>query len=259
VYDGDFSPNVRPVPALRARLLTAQGDLGGALGWARQQGISAEDDLSYLRECEHITLARILLAEHGAQHTAERSEDRFLELSRLLERLLAAAEEGGRAGSVIEILVLQAIAHRAGGDVAGAVATLERALTMAEPEGYARVFVGEGPPMTSLLLRVAKGRDGWAYVRHLLDAATSDGGSTPGTQPVAPTRQGLVEPLSDRELDVLRLLGSELDGPAIARELTVSLNTLRTHTKHIYAKLGVTSRRAAVRQAAELNLLSHTR
>jgi LuxR family maltose regulon positive regulatory protein len=200
-------------------------------------------------------LARVLLGRYAA----ERSDAVLRETSRLLERLLAAAEAGGRTGSVVEILVLQALARRAGGDVAGASATLERALTLAEPEGYVRVFAGEGPPMTSLLTRVAKRREGWAYVRRLLDAATPDGGSTPGAQPVAPTRQGLVEPLSDREIDVLRLLGSDLDGPAIARELTVSLNTLRTHTKHIYAKLGVNSRRAAVRQAAELNLLSPTR
>jgi LuxR family maltose regulon positive regulatory protein len=128
------------------------------------------------------------------------------------------------------------------------VAALERALTLAEPEGYVRVFAGEGPPMASLLRNVARQRTTWGYVRRLLSA----GGTSPASQ-------RLVEPLSERELEVLRLLGSDLDGPDIARELTVSLNTLRTHTKSIYAKLGVNSRRAAVRQAAELNLLSRTR
>jgi LuxR family transcriptional regulator, maltose regulon positive regulatory protein len=102
--------------------------------------------------------------------------------------------------------------------------------------------------MASLLRRVAKQQTGWDYVRRLL----SVGGTTPA-------RQRLVEPLSECELEVLRLLGSDLDGPDIARELTVSLNTLRTHTKSIYAKLGVNSRRAAVRQAAELDLLSRAR
>jgi LuxR family transcriptional regulator, maltose regulon positive regulatory protein len=114
------------------------------------------------------------------------------------------------------------------------------------------VFVGEGPPMASLLRRVAKQRPAWDYVRRLLDAGSHAGGTTP-------VGQRLVEPLSERELDVLRLLGSDLDGPDIARELTVSLNTMRTHTKNIYAKLGVNNRRAAVRRAAELNLLSRTR
>ena len=145
--------------------------------------------------------------------------------------------------------MLQALAHQARGDVPAASAALERALPLAEPEGYVRVFVGEGPPMTSLLRRVAKQRSTWGYVRRLLDAGSRVGGTTP-------VGQRLVEPLSERELDVLRLLGSDLDGPDIARELSVSLNTMRTHTKNIYAKLGVNNRRAAVHRAAELNLLS---
>ncbi len=108
LYVGDFFPNVRPVPALKARAWVAQGSLGEALGWAREQGLSADDDLSYLREFEHITLARMLLAR-SAQ---ERAEHSVHEATRLLERLLLAAEEGGRTGRVIEILVLQALAHQ---------------------------------------------------------------------------------------------------------------------------------------------------
>jgi LuxR family transcriptional regulator, maltose regulon positive regulatory protein len=254
VYMGDFSPNVRPIPALRARVLAAQGRVGEAFAWAREQGLSAEDDLSYLREFEHITLARALVALSRAQ----RAKPPIHDAARLLQRLLQAAEAGERTGSVIEILVLQALTHHACGEVPGALAALERALTLAEPEGYVRMFVGEGAPMASLLRRVAKQRTGWDYVRRLLNAGSHAGGSTP-VGPTALARQRLVEPLSERELDVLRLLGSDLDGPDIARELTVSLNTLRTHTKNIYAKLGVNSRRAAVRRAVELNLLSRTR
>ena len=125
-------------------------------------------------------------------------------------------------------------------------------MTLAEPEGYVRVFADEGPPMTSLLRATAKQGTRRDYVRRLLAAAS-------GIEHAGPTEQALIEPLSERELDVLRLLGSELDGPAIARELMVSLNTMRTHTKNIYAKLAVTNRRAAVRRAAELSLLSRTR
>jgi LuxR family maltose regulon positive regulatory protein len=105
--------------------------------------------------------------------------------------------------------------------------------------------------MASLLRAAAKQGISLRYVRRLL-AAVNESVKTPG-------KPGPIEPLSDRELEVLRLLGSDLDGPDIARELTVSLNTLRTPTKSIYAKLGVNSRRAAVRQAAELNLLSRSR
>ena len=246
LYVGDFFPNVRPVPALKARVWIAQGRLGEALGWAREQGLSVDDDLSYLREFEHITLARMLLA----RHQDERAEHSLHEATRLLERLLLAAEEGGRTGRVIEILVLQALAHQRLGDIPAALACLERAVTLAEPEGYVRVFADEGPPMASLLRAAAKQGTAGNYVRRLLAAVGETGHDSP-------VKQALIEPLSERELDVLRLLGTELDGPAIARELMVSLNTVRTHTKHIYAKLAVTSRRAAVRRAAELDLLAN--
>jgi LuxR family transcriptional regulator, maltose regulon positive regulatory protein len=254
VYMGDFSPNVRPVPALRARVLATHGRVGDALAWAREQGLSADDEPSYLRELEHLTLARVLLAQARAQGT----EAPVRAAARLLGRLLPAAEAGERTGVVIEILVLQALTHQARGDAPGALAALERALALAEPEGYVRVFAVEGPPLALLLRRLSRRRSGWDYVRRLLHAAGRAGGATRVGQ-AASAGRGLFEPLSERELDVLRLLGSDLDGPDIARELTVSLNTLRTHTKRIYAKLGVNSRRAAVRQAAELDLLSRTR
>ena len=243
LYTGDMFPNVRPVPALKARVWIAQGRLGEALGWAREQGLSVDDDLSYLREFEHITLARVLLA----RYQGERAERSLREASRLLERLLLAAEEGGRTGRVIEILVLQALAHQRLGDIPAALACLGRAVTLAEPEGYVRVFTDEGPPMAALLKAAAKQGTARNYVRRLLAAVSETGHDRP-------VEQALIEPLSERELDVLRLLGTELDGPAIARELTVSLNTMRTHTKNIYAKLAVTNRRAAIRRAAELGL-----
>jgi LuxR family maltose regulon positive regulatory protein len=243
LYVGDFFPNVRPVPALRARVRVAQGELGEALGWARERGLSVADDLSYLREFEHITLARVLLA----RYTAERAEHSSQEATRFLERLLRAAEEGQRTGSVIEILVLRALAHQARDDIPAALASLRRAVTLAEPEGYVRIFADEGPPMASLLRAAAKQGITPSYVRRLLAAINK-------TEDGMPASQGLTEPLSERELDVLRLLGTDLGGPDIARELVVSLNTVRTHTKNIYAKLGVNNRRAAVRRAKELDL-----
>jgi LuxR family transcriptional regulator, maltose regulon positive regulatory protein len=248
LYVSDFFPNVRPVPALRARVWIAQGRLGEALGWAREQGLSVDDDLSYLREFEHITLVRLLLA----RHEGERAGPSLHEAIRLLERLLLRAEAGGRTGRVIEILVLRALAHQALEDIPAALGFLDRAVTLAEPEGYVRVFADEGPPMAALLRAVAKRGIRQDYVRRLLAAVNK-------TEHGSPREQALIEPLSERELDVLRLLGTELDGPAIARELMVSLNTMRTHTKNIYAKLGVTNRRAAVRRAAELDLLPRTR
>jgi LuxR family transcriptional regulator, maltose regulon positive regulatory protein len=243
LYVGDYFPNVRPVQALRARVLVAQGELGAALGWARERGLSVEDDLSYLHEFEHITLARVLLARYAA----DRAERSLQEVNRLVESLLRAAEAGQRTGSVIEILVVQALAHQAREDVPAARASLQRAVTLAEPEGYVRIFADEGLPMASLLRAVSKQGTAPDYVRRLLAAISQAQDSTLANN-------ALIEPLSARELDVLRLLGTDLDGPDIARNLVVSLNTVRTHTKNIYAKLGVNNRRAAVRRARELGL-----
>jgi LuxR family maltose regulon positive regulatory protein len=229
-------------------VLIAQGKLAEAWRWARERGLTAADDLDYVHEFEHITLSKLLVAEGMRDH----SDERLAAASGLLERLLHAAETGGRAGSAIEVLAWQALADHARGDQAGALASLDRALALAEPEGYVRVVVDGGRPMAALLKLAAKRRNASGYVRRLLAATVQPDGQVPADQ-------SLIEPLSERELDVLRLLVSELDGPDIARELVVSLNTVRTHTKSIYAKLGVNNRRAAVRRAAELGLLSRSR
>ena len=248
LYVGDFSPDVRPVAALKARVWIAQGRLAEASDWARDRGLSTADEVGYVHEFEHATLARLLLAQ-GARDHSDRATG---EATELLERLLAAAEEGDRHGSVIEILVLLTLARRARDDVAGALSSLTRAVDMAEPEGYVRVFIDEGSPMVALLRLAAKQPNAPSYVRRLLTAAVTAEGPTPVDQP-------LIEPLSERELEILRLLESDLNGPDIARELVVSLSTVRTHTRNIYAKLGVNDRRAAVSRAAELGLLSRSR
>jgi LuxR family maltose regulon positive regulatory protein len=245
LYVSDYFPNVRPISALRARVWITQGQLGQALGWARERALTPDDDLSYEREFEHLTLARLLLARQKVEH----DEVSLDEVARFLRRLLSAAEDGRRAGSVIEILMLLALADQARGDIPEALTSLKDALTLAEPEGYVRLFVDEGPPMALLLRAAMKQGISPGYVRRLLAAAAKTAGS-------ATANQGLIEQLSEREREVLRLLGTDLDGPGIARTLVVSLNTVRTHTSHIYAKLGVNNRRAAIRQAEELDLLS---
>ena len=248
VYVADFFPNVRPIAALRARVWVRQGNLAQAQAWANEQGLSAGDELSYLREFEHITLARVMLA----RSIKDRADGTRRAAMELLERLLQAAQDGQRTRSVIEIVVLLALAHHAGADHPGALVPLERALDLAEPEGYVRLFTDEGAAMRILLEAAAKRGIAPDYLPTLLSSFGK-------SQPQAFSNRGLIEPLSERELDVLRLLGSDLDGPAIANELSVSLNTLRTHTKNIFAKLGVNSRRAAVTRAAELDVLVRAR
>jgi LuxR family maltose regulon positive regulatory protein len=245
LYVPDFNPDVRPLSALKARLWVRSGRLVDAIGWARERGLSADDDLNYLREFEHITLARVLLV----QSMRDRPDSSWREAMELLGRLLRAAEEGRRTGSVIEILVLQALAHQMNGDIAAALAPLERALALSEPEGYVRTFVDEGPPMAVILEAAAKRGVAPTYARELLTAF----GPGEGRKPI---KQALIESLTERELDVLRLLATDLDGPGIASQLVVSLSTIRSHTKSIYAKLGVNNRRAAVRRGEELNLVS---
>ena len=247
VYVGDYSPNVQPVHAVHARVLAARGDVAGALSWVRRQGLSATDDLSYLHEYEHVTLARILIAQHAGTRSVGAMQDAL----GLLDRLLAAAEDGGRIGTVIEILSLQAVAQHD-------AAPLERALTLAEPDGWLRVFVGAGPAMPKLLETLGRHRPDWDFLREVAAAAALPVPTTASTTTQPTTDGGLVDPLSDRELEVLRLLASDLDGPMIARQLVVSLNTVRTHTKHIYTKLGVNNRRAAVSTARQLGLLNRS-
>ena len=250
LYVSDFFPEVRPIAALKARVWIAQGRLGEALGWVRAQGLSADDDLSYLREFEHITLARVLLA----RYQRDRADSAMLEAVGLLERLLHAAEAGARTGSVIEILVLQALAYAMQGNIPAALASLQRALTLAEPEGYIRIFVDEGPTMAHLLREAATGRIMPTYTAKLLESFNDEPPDSEAASPL-PSPQPLIEPLSQRELEILRLFNTELSGPEIARELVIALSTVRTHTKGIYSKLNVTSRRAAVKRAEELGLI----
>jgi LuxR family maltose regulon positive regulatory protein len=256
LYVSDFFPNVRPVAALKTRVWVAQGRLDEALGWARQQELSPEDNLSYLREFEHIALARILLARDKSDH----KDSTIREATGLLERLRQAAQEGGRIGSLIEILMLQALAGQALGDIPGALPPLERALTLAEPQGYVRIFLDEGEPMAGLLREAAGRRILPGYTGKLLGEFETEGqtsaastNTSPRLTPRAP--QPLVEPLTERELEILRLFNTELSGPEIARQLFIGLSTVRTHTKSIYSKLNVNSRRAAVRRAEELGLI----
>ena len=246
---GGVVPNVRPVAALKTRVWVAQGRLTEALGWARERSLSVDDDLSYLCEFEHVTLARVLIA----RYKSEQEKHHIHGAIGLLERLLRAAEEGGRMGSVIEILALQALAQQAQGNIPQALAPLERALTLAEPEGYVRMFVDEGQAMRGLLRHATAGGIASSYTRLLLSAF--DEPAQPVSTPAQAAAVDLAEPLTMREVEILRLIAAGMRNQEIADHLFISLSTVKRHIANAYGKLGVSHRTEAVALANELNLL----
>jgi LuxR family transcriptional regulator, maltose regulon positive regulatory protein len=240
-----------PAPAQAARLALAQGRTADAARWVRERRLRVEDEPSYPREPAYLVLARLLLAEHQPK----------LALG-LVERWLALAVTQERTASIIELRALQALAYAACGDAPAALDALAEALALAWPEGYLRVFVDEGAPMASLLgtLVAARPRSGLArqlppdYLRRLTDAFQPAGvaSSGRGRRGAVP---GLVEPLSERELEVLGLLAAGRSNQQIAEELVVALDTVKKHVSHLLDKLGVANRTQAVARARELQLL----
>ena len=241
-------PDVRPVAAIKARISIRQGGLTAALAWAAEHGLSTADDLSYGREFEHMTLARLLIA----RYRQERADSHLHDALGLLGRLLAAAEAGGRVGNVIEILLLQALAHEAHGDLHSAQMPFARALALAEPEGYVRLFVDEGPPLARLLRTMQQeGRKANGYLHSLLAAF----GRQPDLPPPSVSPPASEEPLSEREREVLRLIAEGLSNQELAARLYLSPHTIKVHTRNIYGKLGVTSRTQALARARALGIL----
>jgi LuxR family maltose regulon positive regulatory protein len=241
VYIQTLVPDLRPIAALKTRIYLKQGRPDKARAWASERGLSLADEVSYLHEFEHLTLAHLEIANPL--------------VNALLARLLQAAEAQKRRGSALDILLVQALAHEAHGNRPQALAALERALALAEPECYVRIFVDEGEAMRLLIEKQSRNRDYPLsdYVDKLLAAFTQPVVTPKST--IIHQKSDMIEPLSERELEVLKLLRTELSGPEIAGHLVISPNTFRTHTKNIFSKLGVNNRRAAVRRAEELDLI----
>jgi LuxR family maltose regulon positive regulatory protein len=244
----DFS-----VAMVRAWMWISQGDLEPARRWAEERDLFEYVDTplqekagdSYdlrMRKYELLVLARLLIAQARAG-----------EALKLLESLIPAAEWRGRPAMLVEIYALRALAYQVQGDLDQAVDALEHALSLAEPKGYVGIFVGEGEPMHVLLQEAARRgitRNMAAeYVTKLL--AAFDTMETPSLFRLS----ALTEPLSARELEVLRLLNTHLSSAEIAEQLCISANTVRFHIKNVYGKLGVHSRSDAVLRAQELGLL----
>ena len=244
---------LNPVPAQRARLQLAQGDLAAAARWAQQRGLGPDDEPSYPREPEYLILARVLLAQ-----------DRPGAALALLKRLHAAAFSQDRAGSLIEIQALQALVLAASGEETAAMDVLAGALTLACPQGYVRVFADEGPPMATLLGRlVAAQRAEQAAARGVPLGCLAQVLAAFGEEPAAPgpgrgpaaVVPGLVEQLTARELEVLALLAAGAPNPRIAEQLVVSLDTVKKHVSHLLSKLGAANRTEAATRARQLGLI----
>jgi LuxR family transcriptional regulator, maltose regulon positive regulatory protein len=258
VYVKNPVPDLRPIEALRAQVVLKQGRLAQAQDWAHARGLSVADDLSYLREFEHLTLARLLIAEN-----------RIVQALALLDRLLEAAEAGRRTGSVLEILIVLALAHQERGDTPAALAALERSLTLAEPEGYVRIFVAEGEVMRLLIsdcrLRIERrgAREGQKLIRYVdvvlaafarpvilqseIRNARNSGAGSP--------QSAIPEPLSPRELEVLRLIEQGLSNQEIADRLYLAHSTVKGYTHTLFDKLQVHRRTEAIARARALGML----
>jgi LuxR family maltose regulon positive regulatory protein len=233
--------SVDVVAVQQTRLWLAAGDLDAASRWAQQSGLGVDDALSFHLGAGHLTLVRVLIAQGELDRA-----------SGLLARLLEAAESSGRWGNVIEILILQALTLHKQAETYQALRALERALSLAEPEGYVRIFADEGEPMAALLQEAASRGILPDYVGRLLEVLGCGGVGEMSSRAHTPT---IVEPLSGRELEVLRFIAAGLSNPEIAEQLYVSVNTIKAHAKSIYRKLDVHNRTQAVNRARELKLL----
>jgi LuxR family maltose regulon positive regulatory protein len=226
------------VAGAEADIQLKQGRVRAVERWAETAGLSPTDWPNHLREAEYFTYARLLLAQ-------KRPSD----AQTLLANFERFAQDGGRHCSLITVYVLQALSEQALGREEGARACLEKAVRLAAPEGYRRAFVEAGPLVLELLPRVRHVAPD--FVDQLLSRAQAE----PGLEKPAPPAQPLVEPLSERELQVLRLVADGLSNREIAERLIISVGTVKTHAHNIYGKLGVRGRTQAVARARELELL----
>jgi LuxR family maltose regulon positive regulatory protein len=252
----ELSPQViallNPVPAQRARLLLALGDVNAAAAWTAAAGLSSDDEPDYPREPSYLVLARVLLARSDLDPALA-----------MLQRLLDTAASQGRTGSFIQIQALRALGLAALGDDASALSALTEALTLAHPAGYVRVFADEGEPMHALVaqLSAARSRDQPSVrpidARYLaaLERACGQAEAGPPPRRAASSLPGLIEPLTERELEVLRLIAAGMSNQRIARDLVVALDTVKKHVTHVLGKLGATNRTEAAARARQLGLI----
>jgi LuxR family maltose regulon positive regulatory protein len=240
--------------AWQARLWLVQNKLELASQWVQERGLDTGGEpipiheINFFALFDYLILARVLIAQGRLDETAG-----------LLEQLFKSAEAGGRTSKVIEIKILQALTFQAGDETDRALSALEAALTLAEPEGFIRIFVDEGPPVAHLLYEAVSRGIVPDYARRLLAAFSPAGPHQAAPSKIQSEIRGpkseIIEPLSERELEVLQLIAMGLTNREIASRLYLSLNTVKVHTRNIYGKLNVHSRSQAIARSQELGLL----
>jgi LuxR family maltose regulon positive regulatory protein len=245
-YARSLIPNTRPVDAIKVQIYLKQGRLSNAQEWVREHGFSVDDEPGYLHEFEHITLARVLVAEYQVN----RKERIIQDALSVLKRLLKAAEVQKRMGSMLEILIVTALSHRALGSTSQAFASLEHALSFAQPEGYFRIFVNEDEPMHAMLFAFRSTLKKQTPISEYVDKLLSF-----IEHPAERPQSNLIDPLSERELEVLRLVADGLSNDEISQKLFVAVSTVKGHNLRIFGKLQAKSRTEAVARARELGLL----
>jgi LuxR family maltose regulon positive regulatory protein len=237
------------VRSVRVLLRLDQGNLDAASSWALESGLSPDDEIPFSHRRQYLSLAQVLLARgQGGDLEA------LNQTIQLLSRFQDLVDASNASAYSLQVLILKALAYQVQGNMEAATSAIGQALSIAEQGGYIRVFVREGSEMKKLLEQAVRIGVSPIYAGKLLEAFGDD------FQEVYPTRRKdalpdiLAETLTSRELEVLRLLDTELPIPNIANELVVSVETVRTHIKRIYRKLDVHSRYEAVVRAKDLNL-----
>ena len=242
-------PNIFPPESLRARFLLKHGRLDDALDWIQRRDLSPEDVLHFSDEFDHITLVRVKLAQYQQQQPNKEGLEVLLDF---LDRLRHSASDGDRIGRVLEIIVLQALTYQVQGDTQNALSCIHQALRLAEPEGYIRIFADEGQSMRQLLSASLSDGANPEYITRIMNATDP---AQVDTQPDNNLNQLLIEPLSERELDVLDLMANGHTNQAIADELFIALSTVKKHINNIYGKLNVPNRTQAINRARALGIV----
>ena len=232
------------VQAWKARLMLIRDKITAAKRWVETQNLDISGSITQLNESQYLVFARILLAQ-----------DKVEEAQLLLQRLFEEAESCGRVSRLIEILILQALVFDKKKEQEKALAVLEHAIELAEAGGYVRIFVDEGPRLARLLYQAANRKVAHAYIQRLLAAFPIPKDNKKVGRKSGQASPEFIEQLSERELEVLQLLADGLSRQEIATRLIISLNTVKTHTRNIYSKLGVHNQLQAVGKAQGLGLL----